>query len=405
MRSTRKDDHSLVREDFDVDEVALGENENKNESESKSESESFEHAQHALNTGEVLINNLGEKFSKEIAKVWSEISGIKSSLTNRDGLRPLQQELDELRLKCTTYESTIDHLEKEKASLLEVIKILSSDQSSGSHDPQPASADQSSGSHDPQPASAEVSLGSYDQQPASDDWQPVKLNKSNNPKRGKKKKKGKASSQNQQLQTENNDTSENGQGEQKPNEGTIIVGDSIVKGLRNDFLSRAAKRRVTVRSFPGATTTDMEHYLQPSLATKPKAIILHVGTNDLKNSSSARNVAEKIVDLGNMIATNSPNTSVTISAITQRSDEQSLKKKVKDCSKVLKTFCNQNGWGFVEHLNIDETCLNNYKLHLNKKGIAIFRPANPPGFAGRLPVFCHFSRYPDEGLKSPGFSE
>ena len=55
---------------------------------------------------------------------------------------------------------------------------------------------------------------------------------------------------------ENNDTSENGQGEQRPNEGTIIVGDSIVKGLRRG----AAKQRVTVRSFPGATTADMEHY-------------------------------------------------------------------------------------------------------------------------------------------------
>ena len=175
-----------------------------------------------------------------------------------------------------------------------------------------------------------------------------------------------------QLQMENNDTSENGQGEQRPNEGTIIVGDSIVKGLRRDLLSRAAKQRVTVRSFPGATTADMEHYLQPSLAKKPKAIILHVGTNDLKTSSSARNVAEKIVDLGNIIATNSPNTSVTISAITQRSDEESLKIKVKDCNKVLRTFCNQNGWGFVEHLNIDETCLNNHKLHLNKKGIASY---------------------------------
>ena len=83
------------------------------------------------------------------------------------------------------------------------------------------------------------------------------------------------------------------------------------------------------------------------------------------------NVAEKIVDLGNMIATNSLNTSVTISAITQRSDEESLERKVEDCNKVLKKFCNQNGWGFVAHLNIDETCLNNYKLHLNKKGVAI----------------------------------
>jgi len=153
--------------------------------------------------------------------------------------------------------------------------------------------------------SSDQSVGSHDLQPASDDWQPVTSNKSN--KKKKKKKKGKASYQNQQLQMENNDTTENGQGQQRPNEGTIIVRDAIVKGLHRDLLSRAAKQRVTVRSFPGATTADMEHYLQPSLVTKTKAIILHVGTNDLKNSSAARNVAEKIVDLGNMIATNSPN--------------------------------------------------------------------------------------------------
>lgn len=95
-----------------------------------------------------------------------------------------------------------------------------------------------------------------------------------------------------------------GQFPQRFNEATIIVGDSIVKGLRRDLLSWAVKQCATVRSFSGATTADMEHYLQPSLAVKPKAIILHVGTNDLKNSCSARNVAEKIVDLGNMIATN-----------------------------------------------------------------------------------------------------
>ena len=108
-------------------EAALG----KNASNSEGQVEFSEHVQPVLNTSEEqseeLINNLGEKFSKEVAQIWSEIGDIKSSLTNRDGLWPLQQELDELRLKCTTYESTIDHLEKEKASLPEVIKILSSD--------------------------------------------------------------------------------------------------------------------------------------------------------------------------------------------------------------------------------------------------------------------------------------
>ena len=127
----------------------------------------------------------------------------------------LQREIDEYKLKCAEYEVKIQELQQEKASLMESIKILSSGQSVGSHD-------------------------LHDLQPASDDWQLVTSNKSNNSKRGKKKKKGKASSQNQQLQTEISDTSENGQGEQRPNEGTIIVGDSIVKGLRRDLLRRAA---------------------------------------------------------------------------------------------------------------------------------------------------------------------
>ena len=38
----------------------------------------------------------------------------------------------------------------------------------------------------------------------------------------------------------NNDTSENGQGEQRPNKGTTIVGDFIAKGLGRYSLSRAA---------------------------------------------------------------------------------------------------------------------------------------------------------------------
>ena len=33
------------------------------------------------------------------------------------------------------------------------------------------------------------------------------------------------------------------------NDATIIIGDSIIKGLRNDLLSRATKHRVTVRSY------------------------------------------------------------------------------------------------------------------------------------------------------------
>ena len=38
---------------------------------------------------------------------------------------------------------------------------------------------------------------------------------------------------------------------------------------------------IKVRSFPGATCSDMYHYLVPILERKPDHVILHVGTNDL----------------------------------------------------------------------------------------------------------------------------
>ena len=187
----------------------------------------------------------------------------------------------------------------------------------------------------------------------------------NNVNSKRKKKKNKGSNQDETKATADREPEID-----TPTDTTVIVGDSIIKGLRRDLLSRAAKRRVTVRSFPGATVGDMKHYLQPSLQLKPSEIVLHVGTNDLKDHSS-RVVAEQIVDLGNLISSSSPATKVTISALTQRYDEECLGKKVTDCNKVIKSFCNQNGWGFIKHPNIDETCVNNQKLHLNKKGIAI----------------------------------
>ena len=59
----------------------------------------------------------------------------------------------------------------------------------------------------------------------------------------------------------------------------------FIKGLPKNLLSRATKRRVTVRSFPGASSSDMKHYLQPSLQLEPCEIILHAGINDLRDSS------------------------------------------------------------------------------------------------------------------------
>ena len=42
-----------------------------------------------------------------------------------------------------------------------------------------------------------------------------------------------------------------------------------------------------------------------------------------------------------------------IYALTQRYDEESLRKKVTDCNRVIKTFRNENWWSFFKYPKID----------------------------------------------------
>ena len=59
--------------------------------------------------------------------------------------------------------------------------------------------------------------------------------------------------------------------------------------------------RVKVHSFSGANTDEMQHFLKPLLNRRPSHVILHCGTNDLAQSSSCREVSQRIIDLGTNI--------------------------------------------------------------------------------------------------------
>ena len=148
----------------------------------------------------------------------------------------------------------------------------------------------------------------------------------------------------------------------------FIVGDSILRNLQGRKISRSAK--VKVSSFPGCTTMDMRDHIKPILRRNPDAIVMHVGTNSLRSTASVRDCAEEIVNLATMIS-NESSADLAISGITPRSDDEVLAVKVSGVNKILKTFCNQNGWGYVDHSNISpEQDLNRSGLHLNTKGTA-----------------------------------
>lgn len=132
-------------------------------------------------------------------------------------------------------------------------------------------------------------------------------------------------------------------------------------------LGKEVGHRVVVKSFAGATTSDMSHYVKPTLDKKPDQIILHAGTNDLGKLSPSE-IADNIVDLAREIES-STDAQVIISELVTRSD-LSDSGDVDAVNKRLRKFCNQRQWHFILHDDIHSTDLNRGGLHLGETGIA-----------------------------------
>ena len=149
----------------------------------------------------------------------------------------------------------------------------------------------------------------------------------------------------------------------------FIAGDSIIRHVQGWDLSTNDKH-VAVKSFSGARIADMDDYLRTLLRKKPDEIILHVGTNNIRNVSP-RSMAEGIVNLVTQTQHDSPTTHLTISPLLPRSDNLDFNDKIWEANKILKSFCSSRGLTLLRINNIDLTCLNRRGVHLNRKGASL----------------------------------
>ena len=101
---------------------------------------------------------------------------------------------------------------------------------------------------------------------------------------------------------------------------TVIVGDSLLKGIRQHSIMKASKTKTLVKCFPGSKIKDLKHYCIPVLGTQLKHVIIHCGTNDLRASSS-QEISKQMGELCDLIIDNCPDTHITISSLLTRSDK------------------------------------------------------------------------------------
>jgi predicted transcriptional regulator len=148
-----------------------------------------------------------------------------------------------------------------------------------------------------------------------------------------------------------------------------IVGDSMLKYVNPSKLRKSLKRNVNVKTFPGAKVVDMHHYVKPTLNNSPDYLIMHVGTNDLKQNSPHQ-ISMSITNLGQEINRKYPTTKLIISELITRNDDPQINTKVKQVNTKLLQVCTNNNWGHISHKNIVGKHLNPYGVHLNKQGTA-----------------------------------
>ena len=123
------------------------------------------------------------------------------------------------------------------------------------------------------------------------------------------------------------------------------------------------RKMIKVRTFPGATISDMKPFEVPLLKKKPNKVIVHVGTNDAPHftlDEMFKNMKELLLLIQKMV----PSAKIIILSPVLRIDKADSEINNKKFISLL----NFNDWDCIHHENIDEPHLNEYGLHINKTG-------------------------------------
>ena len=149
---------------------------------------------------------------------------------------------------------------------------------------------------------------------------------------------------------------------QYPSNTTVIAGNSIITGIREERLS-GKYGVVKVCNFPGATIEDMQHNLVPLLERSPCHLILHVGIYNAESCTS-REILDKLLKLKTFISEKCSQCQTIFSTPTILSD----KAKANLIVRQLTNHLLQLKIDVVDNRNITDRCIGRKRLHLNISG-------------------------------------
>ena len=146
----------------------------------------------------------------------------------------------------------------------------------------------------------------------------------------------------------------------------LIIGDSMIKHISGPRLSRS--KQIKCFAKPGVKVDDIyPHAIGLIKKHKPREVIVHVGTNNIREEPDA--IYNIIVSVGETLESVSDINRVTISGIIHRNGETEVEKsKVTSVNHSLNEFAEKHNWGFVDNSNITCRHLCSDGVHLSRQG-------------------------------------
>ena len=152
------------------------------------------------------------------------------------------------------------------------------------------------------------------------------------------------------------------------NNTTLILGDSHIKILDDSKMPNVVSNEI------GGLRSNQfvkQQSLQLSVEVpKAKEVILHVGVNNVANSTP-KQIVDNFDSITKKIKEKNPDVRITISSILLIKDKTPLNIIILETNMLVKKFCSSHGYDFLEHISITFRHLSHDGLHLNNQGIKL----------------------------------
>ena len=159
----------------------------------------------------------------------------------------------------------------------------------------------------------------------------------------------------------------------------FIAGDSITQILSTKRMSDS-DLKVNIKTHSGARIRTIENSVikmadeDISSVKKARAIVLHVGANNVTDADQPHSIAEEMRDLADTISNINRDTKIIVSSILPRKNDKLVNQAIMSTNHSLKEVCEEKGYHFLDNSpkfminGTPDSSLYRDSIHLNPRG-------------------------------------